>query len=567
MKTRTSTAYSYIRFSTPEQSRGDSLRRQTESATEWCKRNGVTLDASRRLHDLGKSAYAGSHRANPDRNALAAFLKLVEDGKIARGSYLIVESLDRLTREHIRPALTLLLNLIEAGVRVVQLKPAEIIYDTDVEPMTLMMALMELSRGNSESRIKSERVGKAWQQKKELARQGKAQPTGMACLTRRLPAWIEERGGTLHLIPARAAVIRRMFHLAAAGYSQTAIVKLFHAKAVPTIGRGVRWSRSYVALILKNRRVLGEYQPYGRNHKPEGEPIPNYFPAVVTEKEWNAARAVASTRGLPPTRITDRVNLFTGLLKDARDGETGFFRHAGSKKSWHDVLLNDSSRDGRAPAVSFPCHVFESAVLQLLAEIDPREIVRSEAQPDETASLAGEISHVEAKIANLETALLDGDSPTVAKVLRQQEAKLQELQAKLAEARQKAAHPLADSWGETQTLAGILEGAEDVKDTRLRIRAALRRIVDSIWLLIVPRGTTRLAAVQMRFTGGAHRDYLIVHWPAKGNRSAKVEARWTARSVSWHAKSKGKGAELDMHDKRHVAELEAALQKIDLEGL
>ena len=48
---------------------------------------------------------------------LATFLELVHAGRIARGSYLIVESLDRLTREHIRPALTLLLNLIDNGIR------------------------------------------------------------------------------------------------------------------------------------------------------------------------------------------------------------------------------------------------------------------------------------------------------------------------------------------------------------------------------------------------------------------------------------------------------------------
>src|SRR5215472_16992939 len=94
-----SVAYSYIRFSHPDQANGDSLRRQTEAALEWCKRNKAHLDTSITLHDRGKSAYTGQHRKNPDRHALAAFLRLVEQGKIPRGAYLIVESLDRLTRE------------------------------------------------------------------------------------------------------------------------------------------------------------------------------------------------------------------------------------------------------------------------------------------------------------------------------------------------------------------------------------------------------------------------------------------------------------------------------------
>src|SRR5919106_809754 len=118
MKTKPA-AYSYIRFSTPEQAKGDSLRRQTEAAKAWCARHGVRLDTSLTFRDLGKSAFLGAHRTNPDRYALAAFLKLVQDGRVPRGSYLVIESLDRLTREHVRAGLMLLLGLIESGVRIV----------------------------------------------------------------------------------------------------------------------------------------------------------------------------------------------------------------------------------------------------------------------------------------------------------------------------------------------------------------------------------------------------------------------------------------------------------------
>src|SRR5262245_18865295 len=92
-------AYSYIRFSHPDQAKGDSVRRQTEAAAAWCKSNNIRLDTSITLRDLGKSAFTGQHRKNPDRHALAAFLKLVESGKVPKGSYLIIENLDRLSRE------------------------------------------------------------------------------------------------------------------------------------------------------------------------------------------------------------------------------------------------------------------------------------------------------------------------------------------------------------------------------------------------------------------------------------------------------------------------------------
>ena len=150
--------YSYIRFSTKEQIKGDSRRRQTEATRAWCERNGARLDDGTTFQDLGKSAYLGEHRKNPDRHALAAFLKLVETGRIPRGSCLVVESLDRLTREHIQAALLLILGLLQAGIRIVQLSPQEMAYDDKSEAHAIMLMIVELMRGHSESKMKSDRA-------------------------------------------------------------------------------------------------------------------------------------------------------------------------------------------------------------------------------------------------------------------------------------------------------------------------------------------------------------------------------------------------------------------------
>lgn len=53
-------AYSYIRFSTPTQSRGDSLRRQSKGALRWCEERGISADDT--LRDEGVSAWTGTHR-------------------------------------------------------------------------------------------------------------------------------------------------------------------------------------------------------------------------------------------------------------------------------------------------------------------------------------------------------------------------------------------------------------------------------------------------------------------------------------------------------------------------
>jgi hypothetical protein len=105
------TAYSYIRFSSRKQEEGDSIRRQIEGTREWAKHNRVHLDTSLQI-DKGISAFRGKNR---DLGSLAAFLRLVENGRVIPGSYLVVEALDRLTREEIQPALLLILNLLQKG--------------------------------------------------------------------------------------------------------------------------------------------------------------------------------------------------------------------------------------------------------------------------------------------------------------------------------------------------------------------------------------------------------------------------------------------------------------------
>ncbi len=556
MKDFAAVAYSYVRFSTPEQAKGDSLRRQADAADAWCARNNVTLDTTTTFRDLGRSAYTGAHRSNPDRHALATFLKLVEDGKVPRGSYLIIENLDRLSREHVQPALSLVLNLLQAGVRIVQLKPAEMVFTDQSGPLEVMMCLMELNRGHGESAIKSERIGAAWQEKKRLARAGKH------ILTHKLPAWIEWKNNQLQLIPERAAIVKRIYELAAAGYGSCSIVKRLNAEKVPPMGRAPQWLRSYVAAILTDRRPLGEFQPGNSENKPDGAVIVGYFPACITEDDWHAARACAMQRRFKPGRIGDTINLFTGLLRDARDGST-YARSRGGTKRANAILINNSFKEGTASCRTFPIDTFERAVLSCLREIDPHDILNGDHGPDETLILAGELARLEAKIAELEIELLNGDVAALAKVLRQLEAQKRELVKKLAEARQQAAHPLSESWGQAQSLLAALDSAPDPQDARLRLRGVLRRIVDSMWMVVVPRGHERLAAVQVWFAGGKRcRDYLIRHRPPKSNGKARVEGGWSVRSL---AAAAGRG-KLDLRKRADAARLEKALACVDLAG-
>jgi DNA invertase Pin-like site-specific DNA recombinase len=542
--------YSYLRYSSPQQGDGDSVRRQTKLAAEWCKCHGVTLDTHRAYQDHGRSAYHGRHRKAG--GALAAFLAEVEAGQIPAGSVLIVENLDRLSRENPWDAVPLLCNIVNAGISVVTLSPSETLYERGRDLTALVLAVVEFGRGHSESESKARRMAEVWGERRRRTREEGAVMTG------RLPAWIEERGGKLRLVPSRAAVVRRMFQMALEGKGLTRIVG--ELKGTPAWGRSGAWSKAYVHKILSGEAVLGVYQPT-RGGKPDGDPLPHYFPQVVDEVTWDRVQVLLAGRKDKRGPVGKKVaTLFGGLLWDARTrGRMQIAwqtRGPKGKRSKRRVLVPAGAMEGREACVSFPNEVFEGAVLRLLSEVSVKSVLGKEPAGD-TGALAAELAAVEARLRQLEEALqdVDEDAPTLARVVARLDERRRSLQKKHAEARQKEASPQAAAWAEARTL---FEVAKD-EATRLRLRDLLRQIIDEVRVLVVPRRSHRLCAVQVFFKGDGHRDYLIHYQAAGYNRPGGC---W-ARSLNDVAKL----GTLDLRRPEDTAQLEEALLAVPLEPL
>jgi Recombinase/Resolvase, N terminal domain len=480
---------------------------------------------------------------------------LVEAGKVLKGSYLIIENLDRLSREDERTALRLWMDILDHGVNIVQLSPETIFRHERSDMFDIMRAVMELSRGHGESAIKSKRNAAAWTEKKRQARAGKQ------IMTHRLPAWVEERDGKLCLIPERAAAVRLIYKLSADGFGIYTIARKLEKDKMPPMGASGKWRRPYIADILTTRRTLGELQPCDINGKPDGDPIPDYYPACVTEEEWFAARGAMLSPKTMQGRTGKYVNIFARLLFDAHDGDT-FFRQAHPGRPHATALINTSYRNGTAPCRSFPFDTFERAVLSLLREIDPGDVMeRNSSAADEAGALEREMEYLRLQKNALEAELLSGDVPSLAAALRKINVKEQSLTTKLAGARRRAAHPLDAAWEETRSLLNAIDSAEDKNDIRLKLRTVLRRIVEEIRVLVVPRGRDRLAAVQIRFTGGTkQRSYLILHRPPRANGKVRREGSWSARPLAEVAQP----GDLDLRKQKNAARLEKVLAAIDV---
>ena len=412
-------AFSYVRMSTPEQMKGDSLRRQLEKAHEWAAENGYELDDT--LRDLGVSAFRGLNR---DRKALREFVDKVEAGEIERGSVLVVESLDRISRQTVIEALAFFLDVINAGIVIVTLGDKQI-YSKEILANSwspLLVSLTIMARAHEESKLKGDRVRAAWTRKRERAQ------TDRKPLTARCPAWIELRNGEYHLIPKKADIIRGIISDLAAGVGKRAIARRLNADGVPPVGRSGTWHESYITKILETDAAAGFFLPHQKiegRRIPEKEPIANYYPPVVTLEELSTTRAAVRSRRNRGGQGARRYgNLFTGLLYCAKCGGPMHFVDKGkSPKGGRYVRCDRAIRNAKA-ANGFRCdhrqlYRYDELELGVVHTLSPRvvaQILDAETNDQrrlrmQIATAAAQISDAERRLNNYLPLIEEGGGP------------------------------------------------------------------------------------------------------------------------------------------------------------
>jgi DNA invertase Pin-like site-specific DNA recombinase len=558
---------SYSRFSNPEQAAGDSEDRQADMFRGFCERHNLTPLAEV-FADRGRSGYKDEHRK---KGKLGQLIQMAKDGRFEPGTVIVVEAWDRLGRLRPDDMTALVSELVKTGVAVGVCRLDDIFTEADFGSHKWTTLAVFIQLAFQESKQKGERVAASWARRRKGVREGKA---GVR-LNTRVPAWLERPpGGGFRVIRQRAAAVKRIFELAAAGHGYGRIAKRLTAEKVPAFGEVVvrqnrhrsqfsgRWSRAYIALILNDRRALGELQPCTTDGKADGPPLPSYFPAVVSADEYLLARNGQAERlgrdkagRVRVWRQGKHVNAFQGLLRHARDGEGFELHNKRTGDNPHLTLVAAAGAGGRGVGYSFPYGVFEAAVLGRLKELDPAEVLpRRREAADRLALLRAELADVRADLETLKADVERKYSKALADVLRRREDRELQLAAELQEELAKTILPTERAWGELPSLVNLVRDGGD--DARLRLRVVLRRVVESIWVLTVRKGHLRLCAAQVHFVGGECRNYLVVHKPA-GNRR---KHSWSCRSF----KEVGVKGALDLRRREHATRLTRFLEGVSL---
>lgn len=416
-------------MSTDLQLKGDSRRRQLEASREYAERNGLNLADDAQLEDIGISAFKG---ANLKEGALGRFLEAVEQGAVARGSYLIVESLDRISRDHILAAQSVFLRIIQAGINLVTLTDGRVYRAGETNLGDLVISLVIMSTAHEESLKKSQRVGAAWKHKRLKAAEGTP-------MTERCPAWLHLSSDrkAYEIIPARVDIVRRIFEETIAGVGMYSVAKRLNQDRIPAFVGKSGWYQSYIAKTLANRAVLGEFQPHRKvdgKRVPDGDPIPSYYPAIMDSEVYfqaQAAKRLRSRGGVGAGRKGPTyTNLFSGLAHCAHCYYSISFENKGATPKGGTYLVCDNARRHLGcEAVRWRYKDFETSFFAFVSELDLESLIDQDAEATQRKRIESEISSLEGQLADIKAsmektyALLDAGS-----AVEFVSAKLKELQ-------------------------------------------------------------------------------------------------------------------------------------------
>ncbi|AVA12460.1 type ISP restriction/modification enzyme [Sphingopyxis sp. MG] len=320
-------AYIYARFSTMEQAKGHSLERQISLATAFVEQNGWRLDET--FSDEGKSAFHGANRE--DGSSLFDFEKRAREGEFKQGAVLVIENIDRLSRQGAKAAARLIWMLNENGVDVATFQDGHVYKSGDeADLMDLFSIIVKAQLAYEESLKKSKRITAVWSAKHRAVINGESTP-----ISRKTPEWICIKEGKYALVERRVEILNEIYDDYIGGLGEHYITKKLNDRKEENWGRGNGWHRSYIHKCLVNRRVLGEYIIHPRHDiERRGDVLhSSFYPQAITAEKFNKAQLVRASRQRTGGATQNAAsNLFSGIAKCDECGGTMAYLAKGKDK-------------------------------------------------------------------------------------------------------------------------------------------------------------------------------------------------------------------------------------------
>ncbi|WP_028995125.1 recombinase family protein [Azonexus hydrophilus] len=482
---------SYTRFSTLAQAKGQSLRRQEEKAETWAVARGLKLDESLRLRDLGVSAWSG---ANVETGALAVLLKMAKEREIEPGTILVIEAMDRLTRQCLEDSIPLFIDLLKSGIELVTLQDNQHYTKESLKDLAkFITAIILLSGGNRESEIKSERVRDAYESHRK---RGSAQIFGSA------PGWLirDDKFSPWRLHPEKSKVVRKAFELMAEGWGSVEIAKKANAEGwiVPTrLGekRAKGWTASMASKIVRSRSAIGEHEHRNRTREANkknwhgesrGVVVKNYYPAVVDEELFYKVQAAIDRRHKPEGRDQWYFNIWSGLICCGKCGG-GVWRKTDFATKTLGQLRCRNSAASLCDEPSISIKQVDAPLLFHIAQFASAQLSDMDTNLAKLDADSSRLAEVDAAAANLAEVIAKGvNLPALvekASALSIQRAKITSEIERLRKLIAEHSGSMFDSSFAETLLPVLYERSEIAKEQRAKANLVLRRLIDKVELV------------------------------------------------------------------------------------
>ncbi|EKL4868233.1 recombinase family protein [Escherichia coli] len=475
MKTK---LYSYIRFSSMKQADGSSYERQKRTAAEIAAKYDLELVTS--YQDFGVSAFKG---ANSRTGALSRFLD--EIGRsVPVGSWLVVENLDRISRQSIIEAQELFLSIIRRGITIVTGMDGKVYSKESVNanPIDLLLSVMLFARANEESQTKRNRTNSSALIKIKAHQENPQNPAVAIEEIGKNMWWTDTTSGYVLPHPVFFPIVQEVVELRRNGRSTAEILDHLNATYTPPPAashkRHSNWSRAMIERLFHTRALIGIKEISVDGVKYE---LKDYYPRVLDDAEFYHLKKSIGVRAcnygdkeeVKPIPLLSGV----GLLKCEHCG-SAMVKVKGTNKRPNQYRYScDAMRSSRIACVhtnwSFRGDQLEKAVLQLLA--DKIWIAEDKANP--VPALKVQIDEISRKIDNLITlSAMTGATKELADQITTLNSERETLynQIKMAEEEMYS----VDSQGWEKLAEFDLEDVynEDRIKVRFKIKQALKRI-------------------------------------------------------------------------------------------
>lgn len=320
-------AYAYIRYSRALQATGDSENRQLTALELFETSTGTKIVEV--VYDKGKSAFRGD---NARSGNFKEMLDRMQSGAIRRGDFLVVESIDRITRQRVLDGVELLQGILKKGINIYTTvdKKTYSYNDPSRDFENLLMISLIAKRANEESETKSGRLLSAWKARKAKAengeviiKKGKSIPYGLR---------VEEGQFVIH--KEEQEEIKQLFELLLQFGINTAITKINETSLK-------KWNNGTLNKIIKHKTVIGcmathriEYTADGKAKKILTGFIENYYPNLIEPGLFYKAVDVMANRkqkNWSGRRTEQDFNIFKHCIFCAECGGKLYYDHRGSR--------------------------------------------------------------------------------------------------------------------------------------------------------------------------------------------------------------------------------------------